>query len=508
MEFTSADIIKLQCALVAFLVVVPFLVAFARHDQWRRRALMVGFIFLPTLGTAPFLGIIKSNFTLMSVEHYRGHTTGFTIGLQDIIGVALLIALYLSRHRHHFRLIPPGMIYFLLFYLAISLSIFQAPVTEYSLMAMWNFGRMFLYYTVIYNFIRGSGDLRTVLWSIALCLFFQCLISLKMRYLNGVHQVPGTFDHQNSMASWAYFCGLPMLALGLSQQARRLDTAVYLAAYACAGMLAVLSISRGALLVFACGSLLIVIHAILQKPTLKRVLLIGAGFACGSFVLLVSLDSILGRFVGSNDYDKKHNLRIVLEEISHEMLADNPHGVGLNNYNVVNSRPYTEYSAMLERWNERRGYWFPDEYYERNPNTENLYWMFLAETGYVGFAGLGIFLAYSLFVSIRCYLPYRRTLQGSFMLGLIVTLGLFYLHSQLERVFTQPINMMMFVMCIALVARYDREHRREMVPTLFRLWKLNQAYWDTAGRRAAPPRQTGIGSPEPSPAGSPTPTAA
>ena len=67
---------------------------------------------------------------------------------------------------------------------------------------------------------------------------------------------------------------------------------------------------------------------------------------------------------------------------------------------------------------------------------------------------------------------------------------------------------MMFVMCIALVARYDREHRREMVPTLFRLWKLNQAYWDTAGRRAAPPRQTGIGSPEPSPAGSPAPTAA
>ncbi len=133
----------------------------------------------------------------------------------------------------------------------------------------------------------------------------------------------------------------------------------------------------------------------------------------------MSLDSILDRFIGSEDYQKKNNLRTVLEEISSEMLSDHPHGVGLNNYNVVNSRPYRKYSSMLERWDERRGYYFSEEYYERNPNTENLYWMFLAETGYLGFAGLLIFLAYSLFVCLRNYHYYKDTPQGSFILGLV-----------------------------------------------------------------------------------------
>ena len=251
----------------------------------------------------------------------------------------------------------------------------------------------------------------------------------------------------------------------------------------------------------ALGSVIIIAHAALQKITLKRSLIIGAAVACGSFVILMALDSILGRFLGSHDYDKKHNLRTVLEEVSYEMLKDNPRGVGLNNYNVVNSRPYAQYSRMLERWNERRGYWFPTSYYERNPNTENLYWMFLAETGYLGFAGLMVFFAYSLFICLRNHHHYKDTRQGSFILGMTVTLGLFYMHSQLERVFTQTINMMVFIMFVSLVAHYDSVRRRGKLPFIFRLWKLNQAFWDTSKERAERPSPTAKPSPAPTPIG-------
>ena len=505
MEFTPDDTRKLTYLIVAAFVVVPILALVCSRNHWYRRALMVGVIFFPSVGNAKFLGLAKISFTLMSVETYRGHATGFTIAMQDILGLALLFALLLSSRGHRFKIFPPGLVYFLIFYICISVSIVQAPVTEYALMAMWNWGRMFLYYVLIYNFVRNSGDLRTVLWTIAFTLFIQLAVSLKMRYIDGVHQVPGMFDHQNSMASWAYFCGLPLLAMSLSRHTKWLDSLIYLGAYACSGLLVILSISRGAFIVLAIGSILIIGHAALQKITVKRAIIIGAAMAGGSFVIFMALDSILGRFVGSNDYEKKHNLRTVLEEVSHEMLRDNPHGVGLNNYNVVNSRPYTKYSGMLERWNERRGYWYPIKYYERNPNTENLYWMFLAETGYLGFAGLVILLAYSLYVCLRNYRYYRDTRQGSLILGLIVTLTLFYFHSNLERVFTQTINMMMFMMYISLVSHYGTLRRADKMPTLLRLWKFYHTLRDTGREPRSRPQPTAKPSPAPTPAPNPSP---
>jgi O-antigen ligase len=308
------------------------------------------------------------------------------------------------------------------------------------------------------------------------------------------------------MASWAYFCGLPLLAMSLSRHTRWLDSFVYLTGFGCSGLLVILSISRGAFIMLTLGSLMIIGHAALQKITLKRSLIIATALACGGFVILMALDSILGRFIGSHDYEKKNNLRTVLEEVSYQMLKDHPKGVGLNNYNVVNSRPYVKYSSMLERWNERRGYWFPVKYFERNPNTENLYWMFLAETGYVGFAGLVVFFAFSLYLCLRNYRFFKNTPQGSFILGLIVTLALFYMHSQLERVFTQPTNMMCFVMFVALVARYDAERRTGKLPFLMRLWKLNQVFHDTRVRPRPAVRPAGEPSTSPHPAPSHTPT--
>lgn len=491
MEFTPEDIRKLQYAFVALFLVVPAVALVCTQSHWYRRIAMGLVILTPTLGYS------KISFTLLSLEFYRGHTTGFNVALPDIIGLGLLISLWFTRRCHGFRFFPPGMIYFLIFYVAISLSILQAPVPEFSLMAMWNFGRMFLYYSLIYNFLRTPGDLRTVICSVAITLIIQCIVSLKMRYLGGVHQVPGMFDHQNSMATWAYFCGLPLLAMSLSRKTGWMESLLYLSGFGCSGLLVILSISRGAFIMLALGSALIIAHAALQKITFKRSLIIGASLACGGFVIMMALDSILGRFLGSHDYEKKNNLRTVLEEVSYEMLKDHPHGVGLNNYNVVNSRPYRKYSAMLERWNERRGYWYPVKYFERNPNTENLYWMFLAETGYLGFAGLVIFFAYSLYVCLRNYHHFRNTPQGSFILGLIVTLLLFYMHSQLERVFTQTINMMMFVMYVSIVAHYDTIRRAGKLPFIFRLWKFNQAFWDT--RTPRPPRQQPATQPSPAP---------
>ncbi len=81
MEFTPIDIVKLLCALVALLVGVPVIAYFCSRSLLYRRLALFLVVLTPTLG----FGIMS--LTILSVEQYRGHTTGFNISLPDIIGL-------------------------------------------------------------------------------------------------------------------------------------------------------------------------------------------------------------------------------------------------------------------------------------------------------------------------------------------------------------------------------------------------------------------------------------
>jgi hypothetical protein len=355
-------------------------------------------------------------------------------------------------------------------------------------MAMVKFLKIFLVYVAAYNYLRDAKDLRVMLVSVALALILQCVIVIKMRYLDGVHQAVGSLAHQNSLSMWAYFLGLPLFAVALSRSAGKWESLVYLAGTGACGLIVVFSLSRAAVAVFGVGAIVILALSLLKRVTLKRAAILTLGSAAALFVLAKASDNIVDRFKASTDYESSHDLRWVLNRMSEKMLEDSAIGVGWNNFNVVNSRPFMRYSRMKEEWDRNRGFYANKKFYERNPNTESLYWMYLAETGYPGFIGLLIWLGSAFWIVLRGWVVRGDSLMGAFLFGLVITMPIYYMHHNLERILTQTVNLSAFMLFIGVAARALTEQKALGKESAhFRQSLLFRLFVRPAGMRPPPP---------------------
>ena len=279
-----------------------------------------------------------------------------------------------------------------------------------------------------FHALQDEEDIRWVAHGLAFSLLVQALVALKMRFLDGRWQVHGWFEHQNPMAMWAYLCALPVLSLALSPRSGRRDTAFYLVGFCAAGLLILLSVSRAALVAFAVGSVLVVGLAAARGWSAKVAGIAGAGALGALVVSLVALDSFMARVHEASSRQEEHDLRAILNAQSKAMLHDHPLGVGWNNFGVANSLPVEKYAGILMDWDQSRGFRLIDDNYLANPLTESLYWLLLAETGYGGFASFSLFLLVTFWWAARSTLAFWRTPTGYLAAGLLVALGLTYIH--------------------------------------------------------------------------------
>ncbi len=483
--FEQIDAMKLATGALACFVAAPLLGLVAATSAWVRRLLLLFLLFVPSFW------LVNSSVMVVSVEWYRGHTKGFPVGALDVLSIALIVAAIASP-KTRFNPAPPGTVPYLLFVALCSISVLAAERPLFTAMAIYKFLAAFLVYVAAYNTVRSRADLRALLAAAALTLAAQCAVVVKMRYLDGTHQAVGTMVHQNSLSMWAYFLGLPLFAAALSRSAKRWESLLYLAGTAAAGLIVVFSLSRGAVAVFGVGAVVILSLSTLRGVTFRR---LGIAAACAAAALLVfgkAHDSILSRFEGATDNDKSGDLRWVLNRMSAEMLDDSAIGVGWNNFNVVNSRPLHRYSRLLEEWDRKRGFYANSAYYEKNPNTESLYWMYLAETGYPGFVGLILWLAAWFVIALRAWWARGDSLAGAFAFGLVCTLPVFYAHHQLERILTQGINLSAFMLFMGTAARILHGATAEAAPARqLRLGLLYRLLTWSIGSRPVPARSHG-----------------
>ena len=104
---------------------------------------------------------------------------------------------------------------------------------------------------------------------------------------------------------------------------------------------------------------------------------------------------------------------------SARMLSDFPMGVGANNFGLANnSLGYAEEAEIA--WTSRAAI------------VHNIYWLALAETGYLGFLALVILLIRPLFVALRCGWRNRRDERGDLLIGFGTSLLIIYIHSYFE----------------------------------------------------------------------------
>ena len=84
---------------------------------------------------------------------------------------------------------------------------------------------------------------------------------------------------------------------------------------------------------------------------------------------------------------------------------------------------------------------------------ESLWWLHLSETGYQGLIMYLVVIFVFLWWNVRNAIYFRRRYLGAISIGLFVGSFINYSQSFLERVLTQPRNVMLWLILLAMTAR-------------------------------------------------------
>lgn len=404
-----------------------------------------------------------SDFTLMlySIESYRGHAKGFEFNFIEAIAIGLALAALLEK-RKDFRFLPPGLWLWLLWVVVGLISVPGAINPLYALMPAFKFAKMGFVFLGVFAALHDERDIKAVMRGFAVALILQLVVCLWGRYVQGGFRVMGWFEHQNPMAMWSYMVALPILGLAISKETSQRDVCLYFAAFAAAGLVVVLSVSRASLAAFGVGAVLVMLGSFVQGFTARRVLLGAVGALGGVVVLAMAADTFMER-MGEDD-TPENDLRFALNQQSAAMFRDRPlTGIGWNNFGLANSRPLgMKYSAVLERWEQNRGRTIYPENFMANPLTESLYWLMLAENGLFGLVAFLGFALMTLWFGSRSTIHFWDTPLGLFFLGVTVALAITYFHGQVERVLTQTKNLTTWIMLCAILSRAEWWRRRDI----------------------------------------------
>lgn len=394
-----------------------------------------------------------------SVENYRGHTKGFELSLIEVLALALIIAVHLNPRSTKPKF-PPGTWLYAAWAFSGLLTMFGAYDPVYSLMAFCRFAKGLLIYIAAALVVRDVKDLRAALTGLALSLVVQAWVGLKMRYLDGYFQIKGWFEHQNPMSMWAYMSACVVFAAALHREVRGRLLWLCLAAFGAAGLCVLLSVSRAALAASAAGACLVLLMAWLRGPGLRTAAISTLGLCGAVLVATYAMDSLNARLreVESTKENTTEDLRAVLNRQSATMLHDHPLlGIGWNNFGVANSRPHGgRYSEVLEEWDRERGFKIVEDNYQANPLTESLYWLLLAENGWIGFGWFLAFQITTLICAVRAVSRQGRSLASYVAFGILIALIICYSQGTVERILTQTKNFSHWLMLCGLAASLCR----------------------------------------------------
>lgn len=454
------DLIKLLVAFVLYGGLAPLLgIALSTRRKWQR--VLFGFMM-----AMPSLQPGRITFMLGSIDTYRGHAKGYEVSFVEVFALALIIAVLKGPREPSMPRrprLPRGTFIYLTFCFIGLLSIVNAWEPTYVLMAFTRFVKATLIFFAAALYLRDDKDMRAAIAGLAISMVVQAWICLKMRYLEGYFQIKGWFEHQNPMSMWAYMSACVVFAAAMHKEVKGKLLWLCLAAFAAAALCVLLSVSRAALAAYAFGAGLILVMAWIRGPGLRTTFVSMLGALGAVMVLLFAMDSINSRLKEVKESKEKYaeDLRPVLNRQCKAMLNDYPLlGLGWNNYGIANSRPRGfKYSEILEEWDRERGFAIIDENYWTNPLTESLYWLLLAENGWLGWGFFLLFEGMTLWCGLQAVRHGGKSLLGYTSFGILVALLICYPHGMVERILTQTKNLAHWLLLSGMLAGMEMNRR-------------------------------------------------
>jgi hypothetical protein len=442
---TGVDYIKLVLVLLIFLGAGPLLgVALKGRPAWQRWA----FALMCFMTINGLLGPGNWGLTIGSIETYRGHTKGYHFYFNHALAIALVVARRLED-RKSFRWLPPGLGWYLAYCGCSLVSLVSAADKNLVLMTAHKSVFASLLVIATFNLLRTEEDLQFFLRVMVGVMLWQLCVCLKLKYLEGMYQVRGTFEHQNPLAMYTVLIGMPFLAVALGPSFKGANL-LLLGFLACA-VIVQATVSRAALAVFGAGTMAVTVLSLLEKPTARRVLTTATLGVVGTAGLLMTLDTILARFHDQGN-QASAELRDVMKEACREMVKDHPLGIGWNNYALAVNPPF-RYAEIYYQWIRGRG--MPVDEAKANSVVESHYYLLLAENGYPGLLGWLLLVGVALWRNLRAYHFFGHSFLRCLSLGLGMGCALNYAQSTLERVLTQPRNLMLWLIILAITGRIE-----------------------------------------------------
>ncbi len=452
---SALDIVKILVALLTYGALTPFLAAlFHRFPKWR------------LLGVSYLLWCTAVNphwftFVLQNQPGYRGLVRGFEFNMAEVMSLALILSGLAARVRLNLAILAATSIW--CGYVAIStVSVVNAVDLSYFFMAFWRYSKCLFYLLAVFLSIRNARDLLHCALILLVLLLFQTGLALDDRYRLGRVRVSAGFEHSNPLGIWSYMCATPLIGLAATRALGWRSMLLILAAVVGASITIVLTQARGSILFFSLACAITLAPRLVFHFNWKLVAFLCLLSGSLGLVVLKGRDSIERRVESARLNEGIPDFRKVLDQQAASMLADYPLGVGWNNYAVVNSQPAgPRYSRFIEDYHGAMGDNLEAMDFTHNPVTENLYWVILAETGYLGMLAYASFMICSLLLAARAAWLWRDHLCGGFLLGLLAALISVYLHSYFERILVQPKNLILWFTFIAIAARFNQ---RDSVP--------------------------------------------
>jgi O-antigen ligase len=207
-------------------------------------------------------------------------------------------------------------------------------------------------------------------------------------------------------------------------------------------IIAVLTASRATVGLIGLGLAVVFVLSAVRRWTAQKARVALFGAIAIAVLAPLALSSLDKRFAAAplSDYDE----RAALVSASAMMLADRPMGVGANNFAVVNNtQAYSDRAEIA--WTSRAAI------------VHNIYWLTLAEMGYLGLVALVLLLLGPLAVALRCGWRNRGDQRGDLMIGFATTLLIIYVHSYFEWVLFTVQLQYMFAMTAGMIAGLAQE---------------------------------------------------
>lgn len=416
---------------------VPLLTVTAR----RYPAVKNGVLFMTILFTSFMVDI---NF--VSRETYRGTSRGFEFGMVDMSVLILLFLVLGDRGKYRVRLLPPGSILYLLYFIFSAISIVNAEVRLYSFFELFKMIRVYVFFWTMYNIIVSEDVIDRIVKYTSVIVILVFIIVMRDKYVYHLFQSKGPFPHQNSLVM--YMIVFSCLHFSILMNVKGFTkTCYWLLAFGGAMICIISSLSRAGMALGVFGLSIVFLFQMSRRLSLHKIAVAFVLTLMAAGVMVKAIDSIVERFQTAPE--ESAETRVVLAQAAVNMANDKTIGVGLNNFSMKMDPKYP-YSSHIDE--EIEG--------GKAPIVETAYLLIAAETGWYNLCLFLIILLYFYFMNIINIVRSKSLVLKCVSIGFLGGLTAIYTESAFEWVLKQTNNFYQLFLVFAIIGGISKLNRR------------------------------------------------